>query len=132
MTAPDPRIEPGARILAEVAAERGRQHAKWGEQNHPNGTGDDVTYRTAVSALGPFPGAPPTMGTMAYVSKRHTDTMATAGRVTFADILLEEVFEALAEADSSRLRTELIQVAAVAAQWVEAIDRATVLQEGTS
>ncbi|TIH26025.1 NUDIX hydrolase, partial [Subtercola vilae] len=41
------------------------------------------------------------------------------------DILLEEVFEAFAESDTSKLRTELIQVAAVAQQWVEAIDRRT-------
>lgn len=26
-------------VLAEVLAERARQDAKWGEQNHPNGTG---------------------------------------------------------------------------------------------
>ncbi len=39
------------------------------------------------------------------------------------DILLEEVFEALAEEEPKELRKELVQVAAVAAQWVEAIDR---------
>jgi hypothetical protein len=37
-------------------------------------------------------------------------------------ILLEEVFEAAGEEDISRLRTELVQVAAVAVAWIEDID----------
>ena len=48
----------------------------------------------------------------------------TGGEGTWADILREEYFEALAETDPARLRVELIQVAAVAVAWVEAIDRA--------
>ncbi len=38
-------------------------------------------------------------------------------------ILLEEVHEALAEDDPTRLRAELLQVAAVAVCWVEAIEQ---------
>jgi hypothetical protein len=64
------------RVLDEVQDERRRQDAKWGEQNHPDGT-----------------------------------------------IALEEVFEALVETDPAKLRDELLQVAAVAVAWVEAIDR---------
>ncbi|MEY9934267.1 hypothetical protein ABH926_008932 [Catenulispora sp. GP43] len=37
-------------------------------------------------------------------------------------MLLEEVYEALAEVDPAALRAELVQVAAVAAAWVEDID----------
>lgn len=37
-------------------------------------------------------------------------------------ILAEEVYEAFAETDPARLRHELVQVAAVAAAWVEDID----------
>jgi hypothetical protein len=29
----------GNKVLAEIADERARQDAKWGEQNHPDGTG---------------------------------------------------------------------------------------------
>ena len=39
-----------------------------------------------------------------------------------ADILAEEVAEVYAESDPDRLRAELIQVAAVCVQWIEAID----------
>jgi hypothetical protein len=45
------------------------------------------------------------------------------GDLTWDGILLEEVYEALAEADPVKLREELVQVAAVAASWVVALDR---------
>jgi hypothetical protein len=44
-------------------------------------------------------------------------------------ILREEVYEAFAEEDPAALRTELIQVAAVAATWVDAIDRRAALDQ---
>lgn len=106
-------------VLAEVAAERADQDAKWGEQNHPNGTGPDVilrdlsAYRNAMRA-----------DHFAVWARDTTNGNAADGLLTFADILLEEVAEALEEADPARLRDELVQVAAVAAAWVESIDRA--------
>lgn len=48
---------------------------------------------------------------------------AEHGGLTWRHILAEEMFEALAESDPAKLRAELVQVAAVAVQWVEAIDR---------
>jgi len=103
--------------LEEVAAERERQNAKWGEQNHPNGAAAGNVFFAAVM------GRNKTYGNIEKYAKQTTDEHAAAGVVTFADILLEEVFEALAEEDPAKLRAELIQVAAVATQWVEAIDR---------
>ena len=47
------------------------------------------------------------------------------GEGTFALALREELYEALAEADPTPLRAELVQVAAVALRWIRAIDRAT-------
>lgn len=91
--------------LEEVAAERVRQDAKWGEQNHPDGTG----LAHDVDAAG--------------MAKRLTDALSRRGTVTFRDIFYEEVREAFAETDPTLLRTELIQCAAVAVSWVEAIDR---------
>jgi hypothetical protein len=41
----------------------------------------------------------------------------------WVDILEEEVAEAAAESDPAKLRAELVQVAAVAVAWIEAIDR---------
>ncbi|MFA8415115.1 hypothetical protein ACEPTV_33255, partial [Burkholderia pseudomallei] len=46
------KVEPGALVLAEVAAERARQDAKWGQQNHDDGTGPDSMPLYAATATG--------------------------------------------------------------------------------
>lgn len=92
-------------VLWEVQRERQRQHAKWGEQNLPDGTGGPLTALFAD----------------AY--RRACQAAAKDGRCTFHHILREEVFEAAAETDAAKLRAELVQVAAVAVQWIEALDR---------
>jgi hypothetical protein len=103
-----------APVLDEVHAERLNQHLKWGEQNWPNGTG---------TWMNPIPLTSANTGELRDVLKKATDRKALNGRVTYRDILMEEVFEAIAEEDPEKLRTELIQLAAVAVQWVQAIDR---------
>ena len=106
-------------VLGHIRDERARQNTKWGEQNHPDGTGPDThPLRTICSDATPA-------SALADIATFATDTAAELGLVTWRNILLEEVFEALAEPDPAKLRTELVQVAAVAAQWVEAIDRRT-------
>lgn len=92
-------------VLGEVLAERVTQDAKWGEQNHPDGTGSasDALIRDQL--------------------RKQCDHAAELGECTWKKILHEEVYEAFAEKDPQRLREELIQVAAVAVAWVEAIDR---------
>ena len=70
----------------------------------PTGTGGSA-YRNARDA-----------------SQAHSDRQEAAGTITWTDILLEEVFEALAETDPARLREELVQVAAVALAIVEDLD----------
>lgn len=108
--------------LPDVAGECARQDAKWGEQNHPNGTGPE-----AQVILGRHIVTEAMVGeVLARIFKERTDErFAGEGDRpgTWADILLEEVFEALAEDDPERLQNELIQVAAVAVQWAAAIDR---------
>ena len=101
-------------VLAEVAKERHAQDEKWGEQNHPNGTGPEEYWGLDD---------PDTAAANAARFRNITNQQAAAGRLTWRDILLEEVAEAFAEADPAQLRAELIQVAAVATAWVEAIDR---------
>lgn len=91
--------------LDEVAMERHRQDEQWGEQNHPDGTGGH-DYEA-----------------QADMARDWCRDKASDGSVTWADILHEEVAEALAESDPDKLRSELIQVAAVATCWAEAIDR---------
>lgn len=91
-------------VLERVSDERGRQFRKHGDQRHlPNGTGGWYA------------------GVLARQARATTDANAADGTVTFADVLREEVLEALAESDDEALLEELVQVAAVAVQWVEAI-----------
>ena len=96
---------PGLRAIAEeIDTERQRQLAKFGEQHHPDGTGGS-------GAL--------------YVADRYrtiVDHALDAGTATWRDIALEEVYEALAETDPTRLRAELVQVAAICAAWIADID----------
>lgn len=92
-------------VLAEVAEERRHQDAKWGEQNHPDGTGTKLDAATRE------------------LTRENCDAEHRAGRGAWRHILSEEVMEAYAESDPAKLRAELIQVAAVAVGWIEAIDR---------
>ena len=96
---------PGAGVAREVIQERVRQEARWGEQNHPDGTG---LYQQQAAAEN---------------ARRVCDNNFRRGKGSWADILREEFAEVLAESDPARLREELIQVAAVAIAWTEAIDR---------
>jgi hypothetical protein len=107
-----------ASILAELAAERARQTAKHGDQSHlPDGTGPRM--------------AAPTYGLDyrdAYAEyakarcKAASQNEGSDGSITFEHILTNEWAEAIAESDPRALRAELVQVAAVAVQWIEAID----------
>lgn len=103
--------------LDEIAAERARQDARWGEQNHTDGTGPHRGLGLA--------GWAPTYPEWRDRIRETVNTLAERDDSQWALILLEEVFEALAEADPTTVRAELVQVAAVAAQWIEAIDRRT-------
>jgi hypothetical protein len=98
-------------ILDEIHDERVHQDEKWHEQNHPDGTGnrwfefERDFYRDLC------------------------ERMTAEGKITWRHILLEEVYEALAEEDPAHLRSELVQVAAVATAWIEAIDRRRALPD---
>jgi hypothetical protein len=103
-------------VLHDVYAEEIRQDEKWGSQrSHPDGTGPNVP-------LCYFPKLPD-MASIAANARTVTDLRAKRGDVTWLDIFLEEVFEAMEETDPAKLRTELVQAAAVIGQWVEDIDR---------
>jgi len=91
----------------DIWPERQRQHEKWGEQNHADGTGAKGDNEIAA------------------VTKKITDLAAANGALTWRMILEEEVSEAFAETDEAKLRAELVQVAAVAQAWVAALDRRT-------
>ncbi|MEV6644568.1 hypothetical protein [Amycolatopsis sp. NPDC051371] len=103
-------------VLAEVLAERARHDSRFGRQDHPDGTGPERDNPVRLAY---------TIGEATDVARQVTDRALSRGTVTFAQILTEEAFEALAETDPARLRAELVQVAASAVCWIEAIDRRT-------
>ena len=111
-------------VLHQVLNERARQFAKHGDQSHlPDGTGP-AAGRPWLTQQGRWLGYEH-LSTGARIATEEASATTGDDTVSFADILLEEVFEALAEDDPARLRAELVQVAAVAVQWVEAIDART-------
>lgn len=123
--------------LGQVLAERMRQEAKWGEQNHPNVPGGKVVEGSdplihqgfCAAALG-IPDA--------SVAKARCQAAAARGDVTWADIAIEELCEAIeagANAGAAMpasparvqsledLQAELIQCAAVFSAWSAAVER---------
>jgi len=92
--------------MREIWDERKRQEAKWGEQNHPDGTDTERWTKAAANN-----------------ARILCDRAAKEGKLTFRHILTEETAEAFAEVDADKLRAELVQVAAVAVCWIESIDR---------
>lgn len=107
-------------MLDDIAAEVGRQRELWGESSHPNGTGPDTVplYR-ACHILNDDSDAVE----LQKEFKHRTGYMLAHGKLTWTDILLEEVFEALSEDDEDKLKEELVQIAAVCVSWVKDINR---------
>lgn len=121
------KAAPTYRAVGEVMAERQRQTAKHGDQSHlPDGTGPEEWM-----SLGSLPTWSEEwrvdFADLAAWAKARTKAASQNeggdGSITFEQILTEEWAEAIAESDPVKLRAELVQVAAVAVQWIEAIDR---------
>lgn len=111
--------------LDDVVVECERQDAKWGEQDHLDGTGQEAQPLLALTDTILDEDKACVIRDML---RSRTDWRFSGDPYrdrdgTWTDILLEEVFEALAEDDPDRLYAELVQVAAVAVQWGEAIKR---------
>lgn len=107
----DPQQQAIAAVLAEVRAERARQLAKWGVQHRPDGTGGEGSQMDA------------------RLMRLRCEDAEQAGGANWRQVLLEEVYEALAESDPAELRAELVQIAAVCAAWVEDIDSRGIASE---
>lgn len=114
-------MQPMLDVLGDVRDERKRQHRKWGEQNHRDAdpvsldrTGGATPERLADHL------EIPTEARAKYLCAEAVRTKAA----NWAVILVEEVAEAVAAIGNDQdLRDELVQVAAVAVAWIEAIDR---------
>ena len=100
-------------LLRDVGYERVRQQKLWGLQNYP-----DMPAKAAGPANAYF-GIP-----TEEAGKQLCQDAFRRGIGSYGHILLEEITEAYgAIGDDRALRAELVQVAAVAIQWCEAIDR---------
>jgi hypothetical protein len=114
--------------MQDVINERLRQLDKHGDQSHlPDGTGP----KTLLEAL-------PAIPSWKYRSNLRANDLAKwakarckaasqnedgNGTITYEQILTEEWAEAIAEEDPTKLREELIQVAAVCIAWAEKLDQ---------
>lgn len=99
-------IAPRLDAATLVRMKRKRNLAKWGEQNHPDGTAPSARRIAKRDA-----------------AQKETDAAMKAGRCTYWMILREEFLEAGCESDPEKLIAELIDVAAVAQDWIDAILR---------
>ena len=93
------------KILHEFHAERDAQYLQWGEQEVPLGFGS------------------PVWKSWADFYREECDEAHQRGKLTMRHILLEEFFEALAEADPKSARDELVQVGACVVQAIQLIDK---------
>lgn len=97
------------KIIDDVKHELMRQDEKWGKDRcMPNGTGP---IRTSSARCGVI---------TAGKAREECQAATRLGTLTWAHILIEEVSECL-DADDDKLRSELIQVAAVALNWAGSI-----------
>ncbi len=92
-------------VVDDVWNERARQLDKWGVQERPTGV-NAREYKPLED----------------MARARYEQNLAN-GSLTWADILKEEFYEALAEEDVAKQRVELVQVMAVAASWILDLDR---------
>ncbi len=92
-------------VLYDLEKERERQEMKFPGQVLPSGTGSEELRWEAD------------------VHRSECNDAFKTGTCTWRHVLLEEVFEALAEPEGLKLRAELIQVAAVCLRWVDQLDK---------
>jgi hypothetical protein len=97
-------------VLEDIREERRRQVERWGVQSHP-----DLSEYPRATLRDLF-------AERADYWKRRNDNPSKGLELDWTGILLEEVYEALAEESPARLRAELVQAAAVAVAWIEDID----------
>lgn len=121
-----------AAALSAISRERDAQDEKWGVGTGPQYNVDPKVIEglsgdAAVATIADAYGIP-----TAAAAKASCDAAAREGDATWADILVEELCEAIEAAALhdcapsaerlAALRGELVQVAAVAVKWIERLD----------
>lgn len=112
-------------LLDEVAGERHRQFELYGDQSGLSDGPHPLAPTVVLEAVGDRTGralAAYSNAGLASVFKGRCDAAHAGGWLTFEHILSEEWAEVLGARTDYDRRTELIQLAAVAVQWVAAID----------
>lgn len=99
------------KAMSLIRDERRRQMVKWGEQNHPDGTGHSLA------------------GLIAQQWKVICDGKHENDMDDWATIAAEEFFEVMAETDEDKLLAEVLQNAAVFTAWAEDLLRRAALRE---
>lgn len=108
----------GALLIEAAAAERRAQDQQWGVQNHP-WIGD-----SPYLLLAQWGANLQVQGQLAeQTAKAMVQRKASVGTVTYLDILMEEVVEAVCAESAGDTITELVQVAAVALAAAESVMR---------
>jgi hypothetical protein len=92
-------------IFKAIDKERNWQDEKWGEQNHP------------------MLSIPLTREGMLHGQRVYKQLNDSKENCCWYKILMEEVYESFSETDPAKQREEMIQVAAVAVQIIEYLDR---------
>ncbi|MEU4231052.1 hypothetical protein AB0F17_42745 [Nonomuraea sp. NPDC026600] len=113
-------------IRQELAA----QDAKWGVQNHPvfDHRDIDVVVRNEYAFRATrWQQINAERAAHSADRSRCRDASVPHAHTAWDGILLEEVYEALAEPDPDKMAAELLQVAAVAVQWRRALLRSPAL-----
>lgn len=109
-----------AGVFAEIASERKRQDAKWGVQNHPS---VDAVLEGRVGGCSPDRMCEHYEIPSEARAKFMCQNAALHGECTFTHIAVEELSEAVSAENDIDRRVELVQLAAVIVQWIQAIDR---------
>jgi hypothetical protein len=108
-------------VVADVVLERRRQRQRWGQQDLLDGTGNYVHDPKADAVV--------REAQLRFREKERgaaqlaCDALHREARLTYLDILREVFLEIAAEENPARLKRELVQLAAVAVQWVEKLNR---------
>lgn len=105
-------------VYDDIRLEVERSIGKHGYQLHrPLGTGSR-TYPLEFAS----PNGPTDAANLSELAKDFVDEATKEGSLTWQQILMEEVMEAAAADDLDDLRTELVQVAAVAVKFITAVE----------
>jgi hypothetical protein len=107
---------PNPGVMFEVADERRRQDETWGQQDHPSIL-PTLRRRPVLDVANYYHVLSPKRAIAM------TETRRKYLKLTWADILVEDLSSAVCASSDGERREELIALAATAIAWVETIDR---------